>query len=323
MFIAFGLLMSSVISHSEVSSFKEMVFAHPKDAIMAYDDYSKKIANDGSEGAMTIYRLAMLAAIRTQRIDLLPVIAKEITSPRFEELNGDIKANVLLVLGGAYILRDDLEQALWHFECARQLTSNRDTHVKLDINTSIIFTKQKQFKEAFTLLATIKDEEFGIRGMGVKRMLEGNILFYEHRFAEAIKAYQHAYAFYRKDEDMNGAVRILQNILLAAVVEKDWLSFDRYYDVLLDVKSDFMTSSNNNWISFLALTKQYQLHNFTKAQYLERAARLLENMDEDHFDEVRELGGLLNIDFNLNQQAFADTPITDYLGKGWCESAIK
>lgn len=320
MFIAFSLLMSSVISHSEVSSFKEMVFAHPKEAIEAYPDYAKKIANDGSEGAMSIYRLAMLAAIRTQRIDLLPTIAKEITSPRFDELSGDVKANVLLVLGGAYILREELEQGLWHFQCARQLTSNRETRVKLDINTAIIFTKQRQFKEAFTLLATIKDEEFGVRGMGVKRMLEGNILFYEHRFVEAIKAYQHAYAFYRKDDDMNGAVRILQNILLAAVVEKDWLSFDRYYDVLLDVKSDFMTSSNNNWISFLALTKQYQLQNFTKEQYLDKATRLLEKMDDDHFDEVHELGVLLEIEFNLNKQAFADMPIPDYLGKEWCEN---
>lgn len=320
MFIAFSLLISSVITHSDISSFKDMVFARPNDAIDVYPDYAKKIANDSSEGAMAIYRLAMLAAIRTQRIDLLPAITSEMTSARFDKLSGDVKANALLMLGGAYLLRDELTQSLWHFECARQLTTIRDTHVKIDINTAIILTKQKKFKEAFFLLSTIKDEEFGTRGMGVKRMIEANILFYEHRFDEAIKAYQHAYAFYRKDDDMNGAVRVIQNILLASVIEKDWLSFDRYYDVLLDVKAQFVSDNNNGWISLLFLTKQYQQQALTKAEYLDKASRLLPSINEEHFDEVRELGELLDIDFKLDKQAFADMPIPDYLGKAWCKN---
>ncbi|MFC0118370.1 hypothetical protein ACFFK7_10675 [Pseudoalteromonas xiamenensis] len=316
--LTFAINLSAHVSHSDMAHFKELVYTSPSEAMMEYERLVKRIDENESEGAIAIHRLALIAAYRANRLEDIPKITQAMTDAKFDELNGEIKANALLALGGIYIYNEQLEQTLWHYECAKRLDPSPENAIKLNVNTVIVYIKQKKFSEALALLDSIDESKIGSRGKGVKRMLEGNILFFESRYAEAIKAYQRSLSFYQSEEDMTGAIKVKHNILFAALLSSDWITYDRFYNALHGDIIENVELFGRNWIDLMHVSAQFQRQRITQTQFEKAFLDITAVMEADYQDEVAELIERLHLSIKPSVSNKTQFQLPVQLGKRWC-----
>ncbi|CCQ12823.1 hypothetical protein PALB_37630 [Pseudoalteromonas luteoviolacea B = ATCC 29581] len=323
MLLASSVLVMSLVSHSELDQFRELIYHDAKKSLIFYDNFKERLKDDTSDGSLEFRRLALIGASRANDFEAQTTISQHMMALNYSDVSKESKAKVIMTFGGIYLMNRQIDEAIKHFKCAKQLDSRPELGRLIGINKAIAYMKNKQYELAFQTMQAIDDSQLDVRAKAVKRMIEGNFLFYEHRYEEAIKAYQHAYALYRKEDDHLDQMRVLQNLLFASVGAQNWHVFDRYYAYIVENQPQQGSEENRAWVAILLKTKRFKLGELSKDEYLQNIEHRIARLTHESADEVNELSLMIQIPLSPPVVPVSIHSLPNELGAAWCTDSFQ
>ncbi|PCK32964.1 tetratricopeptide repeat protein [Pseudoalteromonas piscicida] len=319
--VAFFLLVTTASTTFDFDAFKQLVKNKPAEAI---EQYQREIVRPGLS-VETQYDLHF-AAIRASAMafdnQVFSNAVKALQADEFQTLVEQNKVKLVSNIGVGYRLRDQNEQAILHYRCAMNASSNYHHKSALKVNIAIAYMRLGQPTVGYDLLIGIDSELLpSFMQAGLNTAL-GNALFTLGKYQEALTHYQRASAYHTKAGNGRGVWEVELNTLGVYILRQELMPyFDKLKALAQDKRFVAQTAHYMKWLALLAQRleaeqrgKVFSTTEDMQALALGAAKEGYARIVNAHIDQFTL--PLLHVSkFSANR-----APLPDELAKPWCRS---
>lgn len=316
-------LSSSVITPDMVTQLSELEKNDPHQALKVYKQSREDYLRSFSLEAVQYHRVALKAANDLTDWPTFLSILETLKQPELTPYTSKKTLHIINDIGVAYRLNNQFDDAIAHFKCAIDKTSNAHQTAALKANIAIAYRIQGQPSVGFRLLDSI---EFKVLNTPIRagiNVVKGNLSLHLGKTTAAIQSYQEAIKLFKEENKIRDSIRVEFNIMTAALLEKN-LPLYQTYRTNAETKIKDFNIDNSDFLTFLDMVSHAISTRDTVELETSKTALLLNELakNDDANESVRLLLKSLKLDnvISAEQQRKPIEPLLEAkLGAHWCE----
>lgn len=322
--LLFSLLLtaSSAINPEVLQNLSELEKASPNKALIEYNKQKHNYKHTFSENALQFHRIAIKAAIDQYDWDTFLGILSTLKNKEFELITRKKAHHIINDIGVAYRQNNQYKDAIEHFTCALNKTSNGNYIAALKANIATAYRVQGQPAVGFQLLNSIEHKVLDKNISAGIYNLRGNLALYLGEIDQAIKYIEKARTLFISQNKVRFASRLRFSLMTAALIKRDVSLYQVYRK---NIEADLMKLAidNHDFLRFLDEVNHAILIEdipSLMSQHITDLIKLLERNDDANRN-VRLLLKSLNLETLISQEQEPQPKeplLPSNLASNWC-----
>ncbi|MDK2596154.1 hypothetical protein [Pseudoalteromonas obscura] len=302
---------------------KHLALNYPTQAIEYYKKNSEKLLQLNSAEALSIYSSLLAAASKVQDIELIEELAQHLSDERLVPYSQPYTFTVVNVIGVAYRLTGQLDDAIKTYKCALKHSQNNVEKMTAKVNLAIAYRMNNQPAISFQILQSVDEAILNGRRKAGLLVVKGNTAIVLGNSESAVEYFIAARRHYLADKHHRNATRVTVNLLGAALIERKVELYENYREKLRATSDTYLPDSDKQylkWLDFMAKSVKSNMISEQAASYTTRHVDLL--LKGGYENPVRKILKSLNAEFLIPQEPKKrpmNKKLQANLAKRWCQ----
>lgn len=225
---SFLLAASTAMSADTLKKMGELEKTNPHQALIEYKKHKHTYQHTYSDDVLQYHRIAIKSAIDLYDWESFLTILATLKSKEFEPFTKAKALNIINDIGVAYRQNNQFQDAIEHFTCALNKTTNSNYTAALKSNIATAYRVQGQPSVGFRLLNSIEHKVLDKNiGAGIL-IVKGNLALHINKIDYAISNFIEAKKLFELQNKLRDATRITFSIMSAALMKKDLTAYQTY-----------------------------------------------------------------------------------------------
>lgn len=228
--IAVALSVNTAALFKDLSELRELDKSQPDKALIFYNSRQAQYPNEPTQGLFEIHKIGFRAALIMNDHSTVASMANLFQSKVWEE---QVRPELPFMISnfGIYFKRNSLNQLAENtFLCAKRLANDPKFLSTIDNNLAALYLETNQVDKAQkTLIYALKHHQGDEEDMQSIHANLGALYFLNREYNKAITQYKEPFLYFVRKSDIESAVHVGLNLLIATVEAKDLDTYQRFY----------------------------------------------------------------------------------------------